>query len=531
MKFGPVAASETVGAIVAHSLTVAGQRLRKGHRLTDADVQALVDEGIDTVIVARLEEGDIGEDEAARIVADTLAVPGLSLRGVGTGRVNLHAEAPGVLRVDATAIAALNAIDPSITLATLADFEAVSAGQMVATVKIIPLALAGALCEAAGQAASGKALTLKPYRAMRVGLIQTELPTVKASVLDKTARVTEARLALSGSTLAAERRTAHTSEALAVAIREMQVETDMLIIFGASAVSDENDVIPSGIREAGGTVQRVGMPVDPGNLIVLGDLAGKPVIGAPGCARSAKLNGFDWVLQRLLAGIAVTSDDIAAMGVGGLLSEITSRPQPREAPAVPPSLAVAVLAAGRSTRMGTANKLLARFDGEPLIRRTLRQTIDVAGPVHVVTGHEHDRIEAAISGMDVAVVHNPDYSQGLSTSLRTAIAAVPETADGLVVTLADMPRLTGEMIGLLAARFRQEGGHKVVRAVHDGKPGNPVILPRSVFQAASLLTGDVGARHLIAASGVETVDVELGAGASLDVDTPDALGAAGGSLE
>ena len=72
------------------------------------------------------------------------------------------------------------------------------------------------------------------------------------------------------------------------------------------------------------------MPVDPGNLLVLGDLRGQPVIGLPGCARSPALNGADWVLERVACGLDITDDDIAGMGVGGLLKEIPLRPQPRE---------------------------------------------------------------------------------------------------------------------------------------------------------------------------------------------------------
>ncbi len=109
----------------------------------------------------------------------------------------------------------------------------------------------------------------------------------------------------------------------------------MVIVFGASALCDFDDVIPAAIRAAGGEVLRAGMPVDPGNLLVLGRLGETPVIGAPGCARSPKENGFDWVLDRLIAGLDVTSDDIAGMGVGGLLMEIPTRPQPREMPPPP----------------------------------------------------------------------------------------------------------------------------------------------------------------------------------------------------
>jgi molybdenum cofactor cytidylyltransferase len=119
-------------------------------------------------------------------------------------------------------------------------------------------------------------------------------------------------------------RTGAVAEALAAS------HSDLVLILTGSATSDISDVVPSAIGEAGGAVERFGMPVDPGNLLVLGRIGARPVIGLPGCARSPALNGADWVLERVACGVAVTSADIAAMGVGGLLKEIPTRPQPRD---------------------------------------------------------------------------------------------------------------------------------------------------------------------------------------------------------
>ncbi len=532
MKFGPVAVLQAEGVVLAHSVIAGATRLRKGHVLSKADLETLSAAGIASVIAATLEPGDLGEDEAARRIAEALVSPGITAKPAATGRVNLHAEAPGVFRADRAVVNALNAIDPEITLATLPDLEPVTAGQMVATVKIIPLAVPSALVDRAiAVVGDGAAIGLHAYRPVRVGLIQTELPSVKASVLEKTRRVTEARLALSASHVTAEQRTAHDAAAVAAAIADLKDGTDMLLLFGASAVTDEDDVLPQAIRLAGGEVKRVGMPVDPGNLMVLGELGGKPVIGAPGCARSPKLNGFDWVLQRLIAGIDVTSADIAGMGVGGLLMEIATRPQPRETAAAAPQIAWAILAAGQSTRMGAEkNKLLARFDGEPLVRRVARTVLAASKNAFIVTGHRAAEIEAALDGLAIKTVRNTDYVSGLSTSLKAAIAATPSSAAGLAIVLADMPGLTAADLTLLADAFADHDGHAIIRASAHGRPGNPVILPRAVFAAASQLSGDVGARHLIELSGLPVKDIDLGDHAALDVDTPEALAQAGGVL-
>ena len=189
------------------------------------------------------------------------------------------------------------------------------------------------------------------------------------------------------------------------------------------------------------------MPVDPGNLLLVAEANGRPVLGAPGCARSPKENGFDWVLMRLLAGLPVKRADITGLGVGGLLMEIVTRPQPRAEPA-PESgrrIAALVLAAGRSTRMGGPNKLLAEIDGRPLVRIAAEQALaSRASPVIVVTGHQRERVERALAGLPVTFVHNPDFAEGLSTSLKAGIAAVPAEADGAIVCLGDMPQVSAD---------------------------------------------------------------------------------------
>ena len=144
------------------------------------------------------------------------------------------------------------------------------------------------------------------------------------------------------------------------------------------------------------------MPVDPGNLLLIADARGRPLLGAPGCARSPKENGFDWVLMRLLAGLEVPREAITGMGVGGLLMEIVTRPQPRaEPPAVAPRrIAAVVLAAGRSTRMGGPNKLLAEIARRPLVRIAAEEALaSRAKPVIVVTGHQREQVEAALDGL------------------------------------------------------------------------------------------------------------------------------------
>jgi len=531
--FGKTAVGEAEGTILAHSVVAGDRRLRKAHRLTAEDIAALQEAGVEEVVVARLAADDLAEDEAAARIAAALKTDNVELREPSTGRVNLHAKVAGVFTVDKAVIDALNTISPSITIATLPDFATVEADQMVATVKIIPFAVPAFQADAAvGLAAFRRAFGVHAFRPRRVALIQTVLPSLKESVIEKTVELTAARIARSGSSIMAERRVPHDERAVAEAIGELEPQADMLIVFGASAVSDDQDVIPAGIRLAGGRVERTGMPVDPGNLLVLGCLGEKPVVGAPGCARSPKENGFDWVLDRLCAGIEVTSADLAKLGVGGLLMEIPSRPQPREGKAKTPATVGAVLlAAGRSSRMGGPNKLLARFDGVPLVRHSAERLVaSGASGIVAVIGHQAPEMRKAIADARLEVVMNPDFETGLASSLKAGIRHLPAGLDGVLVALADMPGVATHDYDRMIAEFRRHGGRAVVRATAAGKRGNPVILPRVLLARIDELEGDTGARHLVETSGLDIVDVELGEAARIDVDTPDALAAAGGVL-
>jgi molybdenum cofactor cytidylyltransferase len=223
----------------------------------------------------------------------------------------------------------------------------------------------------------------------------------------------------------------------------------------------------------------------------------------------------------------VPRDAITGLGVGGLLMEIVTRPQPRDEPVVPTDhrIAAIVLAAGRSTRMGGPNKLLAEIGGKPLVRIAAEQALaSRASPVIIVTGHEHERVEAALAGMTVKLVHNPDFASGLGGSLKAGIAAVPADVDGAVVCLGDMPRVDAALIDQLIAAFDPEKGALAVVPVFDGKRGNPVLWSRRFFPDLTAIEGDIGARHLIGRYSEAVVEVPVtGKAALVDIDTPEAL--------
>jgi len=530
MKFGPVPIAEAEGAILAHSAGLASGRLKKGRRLSAADIAALAAEGLTEVIVARLGPDDVAEDPAAARIGAALA-PGAEARGLVvsapfTGRVNIYAAGQGVLRLDAALIGRLNAIDEAVTLATLPDHARVAPRQMLATVKIIPYAAPdGAVAAAEAMLVGGTAIRVNPLARKTASLILTRTKGLAEKLVTKGAEAVRARVAALGIELVSEQRVAHVTAELARAVAEAPGE--MVLILTGSATSDRNDVGPAALVAAGGRLTRFGMPVDPGNLLFLGDLAGRPVIGLPGCARSPKLNGADWVLERVACGLDPTTEEIAAMAVGGLLKEIPSRPEPRAGGAEAarrPVVSALVLAAGRSSRMGGRDKLLEPVAGAPLLRHVVEAlSASAVDEIVVVLPPDPGERLAALAGTEVRVVTNPRAAEGMGTSVGAGVTGLRADADAVLIVLADMPEVTATDFDRLIAAFDPAEGRAIVRAVTEaGRPGHPVLFGRRFFEPLRALEGDRGARSLIEDDPEFVADVILpGAAAATDLDTPE----------
>ncbi|MBU6165796.1 MAG: NTP transferase domain-containing protein [Alphaproteobacteria bacterium] len=517
MKFGPVPLAAALGATLAHGQLLGGRRLAKGHRLTAADLAAARAEGLAELVVAQLAADDVAEDAAALALARALAGPGTRLLAPVHGRVNLAAAADGLLQLPAGMVAAVNNVDDAITLASLPAGRRVAAGEIIATIKIIPYGVPAATLATA--LARAQSLAVAPFRPLAASLIATTLPGTSAKALDKLARITTARLAGLGSALVVVPPCPHDTAALAG--RLAGLAGDVLLVAGASATVDRADVIPAAILAAGGQVERVGMPVDPGNLLVLGRLGGRPVIGLPGCARSPKRNGLDIVLEHLAAGLPVDSAMIAGLGEGGLLPE-AERPEPRTAAAAPGRVGALLLAAGRSSRFGGEHKLLALWRGQPLVAH-VADAIAAAGlpPPLVVLGHDGERVRAALAGRAARFVVAADWADGMGRSLAAGIAAVPADWDAALVCLADMPAVEAGLIAALAA-----AAGDVVMPTWDGRRGHPVRWPRAAFGRLRQLSGDQGGRALLADFAVTEVAAPSPA-CLIDVDTPAALATLG----
>lgn len=543
--FGEFPVDHALGVMLAHTLNAGNHRLKKGRTLDAGDIATLKVAGIATVTGVRPGPDEAGEDAAAAAVAALLAGHATQTRKPATGRCNLHAETQGVLVVDAEVIVRLNRIDESIGIGTLPPWSVVRRGQVVATVKIIPLGIPRRLIEACREALASQAeppLRIAELTPQRVALILTELPDLSERSLQATREATRRRIEALGSRLALELRCPHEPFAVESALRQAHAAgCELVMICGASGTKDRRDTVGAAIVAAGGRIDRFGLPVEPGNMLLLGRLGedNVPLIVMPGCARSRRLSGLDWVLQRLLARLPLEDADFAAMGVGGLIrttmkpgaEEYESAVRSMTTPAAPttptmpgrPRIAALILAAGRASRMGGSGKLLERIDGIPLVLRAINAALaSCAESVTVVTGHDAERVAALAEGRRVNIVRNPDHAQGMASSLKRGIAALPADIDGVLVMLGDMPFVSAAHLDALIDAFAD--GRRIVAPVQAGRRGNPVLWPQRFLEEFANLEGDRGARDLLEKYADQITAVEFSdAAIFVDVDTPQDL--------
>lgn len=535
MEFGPVPTQEAAGAILAHAVRTNTGRIPKGQRLDQQHLKEIADAGLTTVTVARLTSDDLDENAAAAAIAAALTGATLRAGNAGNGRCNLYARQAGLVIVQEAAVTDANLINEALTVATLQPGSGVSQNQLVATIKVITFGVARRDVDAVTQAVNG-VVHLAPYAAKSAALIQTRLPHTTDALLEKTARSTRARLQRVSATLRHETVVGHSVPDLASALKISVQHVDIIAIIGASAIADRRDIVPAAIEAIGGTVIHFGLPIDPGNLTLLGDIDGVPVVAMPGSARSPRAQGSDWLLERLAAGLPIEKTAIAALGVGGLLKEIRSRPMPREpleAVDTPERSAVdaILLAAGQSARMGARNKLLEPIEGQPMIRRIAEQALDAGiRRLVVVTGHQAPAIRDALAGLDVSFVHNAGYATGMASSVVEGIQAVAEPpegtpiADAALVLLGDMPDVGTDTINRLIENYDPARERRIIAAAHQGQRGNPVLWDAAYFDDLLSLDGDKGARDVLREHADSIIAVDLDTpGVLHDLDTPAAF--------
>ncbi|APH59256.1 NTP transferase domain-containing protein [Granulibacter bethesdensis] len=538
MKFGRFPPLEATGAVLAHTHRLPDAVLRKGTVLTSDHIALLCRHGVSEIVCARLEVGDIPENEAARRIGILLEGNGLKAGRAATGRVNLRATAYGLIDIEPIVIDRLNRLHPGMTVATVPERHVLRPRDIAATIKIIPFALPEAALRQAEILLQGRRpLQLHPFRMLRVGLIITTMPGTPQTFYSLVETATRHRIESLGGCLLPPVQVPHEETEIARAVELLTDEAvDVLLVAGASAVVDREDVAPAAVVLAGGEVVHFGMPVDPGNLLCLCRIGSMPVVIMPGCARKRDLNGVDHILRRIFAGLETGPEHIMAMGVGGLVGTTSSIPDLDEmtpedchpmqiSSAVTPRIAVVILAAGLSRRMGGRHKLLQPGpDGRAMITHVVDQALQSrASEVVVVLGDHAEEMRSALATRDLTIMVAADYAQGLSASLRAGIAAIEETADAVLVCLGDMPFVSHRVMDRLMAAFDPIHA-PIVAPVWEGQRGNPVLWGARFYRDLSRLSGDRGAASLLDRWQHRLCRLSMEDGACLiDIDTPDDL--------
>ncbi|APH54182.1 Molybdopterin biosynthesis family protein [Granulibacter bethesdensis] len=539
MKFGRLPPLEATGAVLAHTHRLPDAVLRKGTVLTRDHIALLCRHGVSEIVCARLEVGDIPENEVACRLGVLLEGNGLKAGRAATGRVNLRATAYGLIDIEPTLINRLNRLHPGMTVATVPERHVLRPRDIAATIKIIPFAVPDVALRQAETLLQGRwPLQLHPFRMRRVGLILTTMPGTPETFYSLVETATVHRIESLGGCLLPPVHVPHEEAEIARAVGRLTDEeaVDVLLVAGASAVVDREDVVPAAVVLAGGEVVHFGMPVDPGNLLCLCRIGSMPVVVMPGCARKRDMNGVDHILHRIFAGLETGPEHIMAMGVGGLVGTASSIPDldevtPEEhhpmrmSSAVTPRIAVVILAAGLSRRMGSRHKLLQPGpDGRAMITHVIDQALQSrASEVVVVLGDHAEEMRSALATRDLTIVEAADYAQGLSASLRAGIAAIEESADAVLVCLGDMPFVSHGVMDRLMAAFDPVHA-PIVAPVWEGQRGNPVLWSARFYRELRALSGDRGAASLLDRWQHRLCGVPMEDGACLiDIDTPDDL--------
>ncbi len=494
MFFGKISVKNSKGNILAHTLNVNNKKLSKGKIISREDIKLLINSGYETITCAVSDKNDIHEDKIAKLSGKLFSNNSIIIEEPFTGRANLLAKKSGLLVIDERTINKFNSTSEHITLATLNNYSRINKGDMIATIKIIPFYVNSSVLNKINKIVLNKAIYIHSFNKKAVGLILTHnnLENIKLNTISKN-RITE-RLEKLNSYLKVICTCAHDEQLISKHIKNiLKQKCDLILILGASAIIDKNDIIPTAIKASNGQIIRFGMPVDPGNLLLIGKIKNVPVIGLPGCARSPSLNGFDWVLERLISDINLSNKDVYEMGVGGLLKTLNKNKSKINTYKV----SNIILAAGQSKRMSHVNKLLLTIGNKTMIEKVINMACkSIANSNVIVLGHENKELEKFVN-KDFIIAKNNDYKKGLSTSVKKGISALPDDCDAAIILLGDMPKITSRLINDLIKAYAPNKNKHIVTPSYNGKRGNPILIGRKFFPDILNLKGDMGAKNIL----------------------------------
>jgi molybdenum cofactor cytidylyltransferase len=501
MFFGNIKVQDSLNCILAHTIVINNNKINKGTIITKKHKKFFIDNDIKNIVGARLSKNDFHEDDAANIVANKFRNSDLALEKAYTGRANILANKSGLLIIDEQKINQFNKISDNITIATLNNNSNVKKGEMIATIKIISFAVQEKFINLIKKSYLKKSLSIHSYINKKCALILTHhnKENIKLNAISE--KRIKSRLKNLNCNLDLISKCEHDSIIISKKINSLlKKNVNLILILGSSAIVDIKDKIPEAIKISNGSIIRFGMPVDPGNLLLLGNINKTSIIGLPGCARSPSLNGFDLVLEKVISGNNISKQDISNMGVGGLLKTLNKR-NVEEKKSKNYNITNIILAAGQSKRMEETNKLLIKIGKKTMIDKIVDTSLkSSASDTIVVLGFESERVKESLSNKKILTINNKDYNKGQSTSLQCGISGLSEDCDAAVILLADMPNINYQLINKLIENYDPDSNNSIIIPTFNGKKGNPILIDREFFPDILSIKGDKGAKDIINAN-------------------------------
>ena len=330
MFFGKVKTELSLNGILSSSIEIYKNKnkikISKGTIIDKNLLDLLLLNNVKHVKCAKLDDDEIDENSSVHEISKKIIASKKSniiIQDPKNGRCNLVSSVDGIFTFQPNQLFSINSVTNDIGIASLKAFSKVKKNQIVASIKAIPFGIKKNNLQNIINVCQ-ECFKILPFQKKNIHLIQTTNQNTRAKVLEKTLEVTKDRLLSCGNNLIVEKKCSHEIKSICKQLKKsVNEDADIILIFGTSAISDINDIIPQSILEINGTILRLGMPVEPGNLILLAEIKISKkhisIIGMPGCARSKKENGVDWILWRKLCDLKISSDDINHMGDGGLL--------------------------------------------------------------------------------------------------------------------------------------------------------------------------------------------------------------------
>ncbi len=488
-------------AILGHGLVWNNQKFPKSSPLENFLNNAEIPENYQ-FHVAYPDNNDWHEQKITEQLANDFLGENIKCEITKSGRVNFIAKIDGILHFNTENLDKFNELTPEITMATRPYCTQIYQGEIVASCKIIPYFVAGNIVKKSMVLAKKSCLNISPLQGGKAHLIFTYLEEIPPQKLQKSAQIFQKRLLKYNYEVGKISNVRHHCQELSEFLTQIPPKDfDLIAIMGAVSIADINDIVPKALINCGGKIIRYGMPVDPGNLLLLGEISNCPFLGLPGCAKSPKFNGLDFILQRLAARINITSKDIAQLGKIGLLPENYDRGALRAVnyPVASKPL-IAILAAGKGERMAQdLAKPLTIFRDKALLEWVI-DNINQALPskdiiIIVNDSPQGKQVQEFCLTKQYKFIINNQYNEGIASSLRLAVNYASQTHSALMVFLADMPNITPKTIATIWQEFQRDTQNiMAVQPKFGSQLGHPVVFNPRIFSELAKLSGDTGAK-------------------------------------